>query len=106
MRKKRKKESYQEIANYWGVSRQRVHQVLTGYRSKYASKEAILKRDHYRCQKCGEDKEELLDIHHILPRNFGGTNRKENLIVLCNRCHHKEHWKIINKALKLYYKRK
>lgn len=28
-----------------------------------------------------------LDVHHIKPRNEGGTNRQNNLIVLCANCH-------------------
>ena len=26
-------------------------------------------------------------MHHIIPRNFGGEDNPENLILLCNDCH-------------------
>ncbi len=54
-----------------------------------SEKVAILIRDNYTCQKCKlEDKTaKKLEIHHIKPIVFGGTNDKENLITLCSVCH-------------------
>lgn len=50
---------------------------------------SILIRDNYTCQKCKlEDKTaKKLEIHHIKPIVFGGTDEKENLITLCSVCH-------------------
>lgn len=41
------------------------------------------------CECCG--KNELLEIHHIISKCFGGTNKKENLIQICSSCHSKIH---------------
>lgn len=37
------------------------------------------------CIRCGENKD--LTTHHVIPREFGGENEKENLIQLCDECH-------------------
>ena len=53
-------------------------------------KKRILKRDNFTCQKCGFQSNSLisLEIHHITPLVFRGTNTFENLITLCSICHH------------------
>lgn len=51
-------------------------------------KEAVLERDGLRCQACRKRKQrKQLTAHHILPREFGGTNEMDNLITVCHRCH-------------------
>lgn len=53
-----------------------------------------LKNDLYferadrQCEWCGEDVDSP-DTHHIKPREEGGPNEAENLIVLCPNCHRK-----------------
>lgn len=51
----------------------------------------ILKRDNYRCKRCGrefpEDDTIGLHIHHIKPFSQGGLTIDENLISLCYKCH-------------------
>lgn len=42
------------------------------------------------CAYCGKPAEEL---HHIIPRHMGGDNRLQNIIPLCEECHHKAHSK-------------
>lgn len=37
------------------------------------------------CQRCGCN--EKLNVHHIKPPKFGGTNNTNNLLVLCWDCH-------------------
>lgn len=37
------------------------------------------------------DQKILAVIHHILPRQYGGTDNDENLIVLCTSCHRRLH---------------
>ena len=54
-----------------------------------AKRTSILIRDNYTCQKCKlEDKTaKKLEIHHIKPLVFNGTNEDKNLITLCYICH-------------------
>jgi len=56
----------------------------------------IRKRDDHTCQVCGvaDDPERLmmnLHIHHIIPRNQGGSDHPKNLITLCEPCHRTAH---------------
>ena len=63
-------------------------------------REYVLHRDGHKCQnpdckyKDKDKKEQILKVHHIVYRSKGGTNRPENLITLCSKCHtpanHKE----------------
>lgn len=51
---------------------------------------AVLKRDKYRCNKCGaspsNDHKVELEIDHIIPVAKGGGNAIENLQTLCRNC--------------------
>src|SRR3990167_5801721 len=53
-------------------------------------REIILKKDNYTCQKCSfhEEKGKELEIHHIIPKIYGGKDQLENIITLCSICHH------------------
>jgi 5-methylcytosine-specific restriction endonuclease McrA len=63
-----------------------------------------LKRDNYTCQKCGaKDSDSLkfhdynpIEVHHIIPVQYGGSNDKSNGITLCFRCHVKTHRELKN----------
>lgn len=46
-------------------------------------------RDGYTCQACGSHKD--LQVHHIVQRKDGGSDRPANLITLCETCHRKHH---------------
>jgi len=53
----------------------------------------ILDRDNWTCQLCGKDlrkaKNNGINIHHIIPRQYTELFFDENnLIALCNYCHH------------------
>ena len=54
-------------------------------------REYVLHRDKHKCQnpdcKYKEKKDLILKIHHIKYRSKGGSDRPENLITLCSRCH-------------------
>ena len=56
----------------------------------YNVKSAVLSRDNYTCQICGV-KQAKLEVHHIRSRSEGGSNRMDNLVVLCKDCHAKVH---------------
>jgi hypothetical protein len=51
---------------------------------------AVLKRDNYRCRKCGaspsSDHRVELEVDHITPVAKGGTNDRDNLQTLCQQC--------------------
>jgi len=47
----------------------------------------VLARDKHRCQAPGCGRTRFLEVHHLVPRNKGGTNQPENLLTLCGSCH-------------------
>ena len=55
-------------------------------------REYVLHRDGHKCQNpdCkykDKNKKQILKVHHIKYRSEGGTDRPENLITLCSKCH-------------------
>jgi hypothetical protein len=54
------------------------------------TKEYVLHRDGHTCQAC-KGKNKILNVHHIVPRSQGGTDKPDNLITLCESCHKKLH---------------
>jgi N6-L-threonylcarbamoyladenine synthase len=53
----------------------------------------VFARDNYTCQVC-KKKDKILQIHHIVHRSHGGTDRLSNLISVCTDCHtHGNHQK-------------
>jgi len=48
---------------------------------------AVLARDRHRCATPGCRSAHFLEVHHVKPRAQGGSNRAENLVTLCSRCH-------------------
>ena len=86
--------SYQSIGAVFGISRQRVHQILSGYQRLnrslhdpdgwyYKLHLLVLERDNSQCQRC-ESIEALL-VHHL---DLDDRNNKlDNLITLCSTCH-------------------
>jgi len=86
--------SYGRIASLYGISRQRVHQIISGYSKNnhrlqrkngtyWRLYNAVLDRDEHKCQKCGDDGK--LIVHHIDGND--NNNVLNNLITLCNKCH-------------------
>ncbi|MGD9548135.1 MAG: HNH endonuclease [Candidatus Krumholzibacteriia bacterium] len=53
----------------------------------------VLARDGHRCQGSACMNTRFLEVHHVLPRARGGTNRPDNLITLCSACHRHVHEK-------------
>jgi ATP-dependent DNA helicase RecQ len=52
------------------------------------SRRIVLTRDNFTCRECGSGADrQNLDIHHLMPRAFGGTDDPANLITLCDGCH-------------------
>ena len=57
----------------------------------FNTREYVLFRDNHICQCCkGKSKDPVLNVHHIESRKTGG-NAPNNLVTLCETCHHKYH---------------
>ena len=59
---------------------------------------AVYERDGNTCRSCGWNWDRwtaldprFLELHHVEHHAKGGSNRRENLIVLCSRCHDRVH---------------
>jgi len=92
------------IGKIFGISRQRVHQILTNYQSNSFQKirPYILKRDNWTCQRCGKkQKYPSLEVHHIDGNRH--NNIETNLITLCPDCHRK--CDFANSELQLHLKK-
>ena len=53
-----------------------------------AVREAVFKRDNYRCVKCGSTKN--LEVDHKVSLANGGTNKMANLQTLCQDCNRRK----------------
>ena len=52
------------------------------------TREYVLCRDGHKCRICGgKSKDKVLEIHHVIRRSDGGTDRPDNLMTLCSHCH-------------------
>ena len=49
----------------------------------------IFRRDRHSCQYCGHTGHDLT-IDHVVPRQFGGKDRWDNLVTACVRCNSKK----------------
>jgi 5-methylcytosine-specific restriction endonuclease McrA len=48
---------------------------------------AILKRDNFTCQYCGRKAPDVpLEVDHIIPKSYGGSDKRSNLITCCYEC--------------------
>ena len=52
---------------------------------------AVLARDRHRCSTPGCGATRFLEVHHVMSRARGGSNKAENLVTLCGRCHRFHH---------------
>ena len=58
-------------------------------------REAVLRRDNYKCRECGKPcRSAEADVHHLLPRSTGGPDEPSNLVTLCDGCHAAHHPKL------------
>ena len=55
------------------------------------TKRVLLQTLGGKCNCCGETREEVLEIDHIIPLSWCGTNDIGNLQILCSNCHLKRH---------------
>ena len=57
---------------------------------KFKIKQSVRKRDNNQCCFCGINIYDVSTdetLHHKIPRRYGGTDEKENLITICLNCH-------------------
>ena len=98
--------TYEEVGKGFNISRQRVHQIVTGYVSPSSRsmlsgglgyiREDVRIRDNYNCQLCFKQwipGERRFDVHHLDERmesikNYEyDKNNSDKMITLCHRCH-------------------
>ena len=88
------------ITNYWledvAIDIRAFMDGYTPYRWQYQQsnrldeniRKAVLVRDGCQCMECGKTNTRL-EVHHIKPRRWNGSNTLGNLITLCSTCHQK-----------------
>lgn len=80
-------QSYAETARRFGVSNQRIHQIVTGYKSTATRGRLPFIFDIYYCNRCNNSRTE--HIHH--KDGNSENNQASNLMPVCIPCHFKEH---------------
>jgi len=58
------------------------------YKGLVLSRENVFKRDGFKCQYCGDEKELTLD--HLIPKAKGGKTSWSNLVTACKTCNSKK----------------
>lgn len=81
--------SYTDIAKIIGVSKQRIHQIITDYTTQ---PNRSIDNIRYFSNKCAICKKETTIIHHIDTDSL--NNNPKNLLSVCEKCHKKIHAKI------------
>jgi len=71
--------THRKAVHLWTEARPANRTYISAHKRKL-----VFIRDNYCCVKCGSKKN--LEIHHIIPHARGGSNRLENLQLLCQRC--------------------
>ena len=80
--------AYADIGKLFSISRQRVHQIITGYKTLDDASRIRKYTDMSHCKLCPN---KGVNIHHIDSNSH--NNKSSNLIVLCTKCHNKVHTK-------------
>lgn len=86
------------LRTYWAERAQRALQRQT---SSWLKRQ-VLQAQQYRCGHCHGlfQPEQIIELHHRIPRAQGGTNEAENLVALHRHCHHQLHQRRGYKVLK------
>lgn len=68
-----------------------VHYVRLPHRKVPSTRAAVMLRDAYTCQYCGEQPgRNYLTVDHVSPRSRGGKHTWDNLVTACTRCNQKK----------------
>ena len=70
---------------------------MFGYKNLQAY---IIAREHGKCQLCGKDYDGKWNLHHIISRSKGGTDKPDNIALLHEDCHKKLHKENLGNKLK------
>jgi 5-methylcytosine-specific restriction endonuclease McrA len=77
-----------------------VHYVKLPHRRVPATRAAVMLRDAYVCQYCGESPGRAnLTVDHVIPRSRGGKHGWENLVTACKRCNQKKGSYLLDEAM-------
>jgi len=111
-RRKKREAYYRNRENRLARGKEYYQKHKEKWRLKYKSftfRERIIglikkRGDKIECAACGYSNEKILVTHHIVPISEGGTNRLDNIVLLCPTCHteiHSEKYKdeVINKII-------
>jgi 5-methylcytosine-specific restriction endonuclease McrA len=58
-------------------------------RARWQRTRRLVRQRDNNCQRCGAT--EKLSVHHIVRPQDGGSDRADNLLLLCDRCHRRQH---------------
>ena len=53
--------------------------------------DAVYERDQHKCVVCGRWVEDGHKPHHVVYKSHGGSDTLDNLVLLCDACHHEVH---------------
>ena len=70
---------------------------LCGYKNLQSY---VIAREHNKCQLCGKGYNSKWNLHHIIPRSKGGTDKPNNLALLHEDCHKRLHREGLGSDLK------
>lgn len=62
-------------------------QIRVPHKRILLNRKNLLIRDNHTCQYCGR-RVQPLTIDHVIPKQYGGTDSWENLVVACQICNH------------------
>jgi len=73
-----------------------LHQKKGSRKVSHDIRDQVLTRDGHQCQHCGTpgSSRNRLTMHHKIYRRHGGPATVDNLITLCESCHHDYHQKM------------
>jgi len=68
---------------------QSIYEIYLSYPPDWEERRDFIRKRDQVCKQCRSNR--YLHVHHVISLGKGGTNRLDNLILLCDRCHKKRH---------------
>ena len=97
LRQKRIRTRLKTTTNVFDLkNKNRVRQVQSAKRNILPhKKELVWKKQKGVCPKCGQylnpEQSNILDLHHVIPKKSGGTDKLTNLLLMHEHCHYESH---------------